>query len=323
MTLVERVRQRVVPAVPVPFDADGRLDDELQRVYVDWMATQPIGGVAVWAHTGRGMHLSNEQRERVLEAWCGGLGDIPVIAGVGVPETAHLPTEPAARTEFVIREALSLTRTAAQGGAHGVLIHPPTALMGLADEEDRIVEFHQAVCSVGLPAIAFFLYQQAGGIHYSSPLVERILAVKGILGIKVASLDSVVTFQDLARTVAAVPDALLVTGEDRFLGYTISLGAQAALIGLGAACTDRSAALFEAWIEKDWSRYLAASAAIDAFAQATFVAPMEGYVQRMLWALEADGVLPREAFDPLDPPLPARDRERERVFAAVRALRAV
>jgi 4-hydroxy-tetrahydrodipicolinate synthase len=267
------------------------------------------------------MHLSNEQREQVLEAWRGGLGDIPVIAGVGVPATAQLPTESAARTEFVIREALRLARTAAQGGARGVLIHPPTALMGLADEEDRIVEFHQAVCSVGLPAIAFFLYQEAGGIRYSPPLVERILAVEGVLGIKVATLDSVMTFQDLAQTVAAVPDAMLITGEDRFLGYTIALGAQAALIGLGAACTDRSAALFEAWVEQDWARYLALSRAIDAFAQATFVAPMAGYVQRMLWALEADGVLPREAFDPLDPPRPARDRER--VFAAVRALRAV
>jgi 4-hydroxy-tetrahydrodipicolinate synthase len=300
MSLAVRLRRRVTPAVPVPFDAEGRLDEELQSAYVRWMAKQPVGGVAVWSHTGRGMHLSEEQRQQVLDAWCGG---------------------PAARTELVMREAVRLTQVAAQGGASGVLVHPPTALMGLADEEDRIVEYHRAVCSVGLPTIAFFLYRQAGGIRYTPELLERLLVIEGMLGIKVATLDSVMTFQDLARVVATVPDSMLVSGEDRFLGYTIALGAEAALIGIAAACTDRSAALFEAWDAKDWSRYLAAAAAIDAFAQATFVAPMAGYVQRMLWALEADGVLPRVAFDPLQPPLPAGDRER--VFAAVKALRTV
>ncbi len=321
MSLAVRLRRRVTPAVPVPFDAEGRLDEELQSAYVRWMAKQPVGGVAVWSHTGRGMHLSEEQRQQVLDAWCGGVGDIPVIAGVGVPETVALPADPAARTELVMREAVRLTQVAAQGGASGVLVHPPTALMGLADEEDRIVEYHRAVCSVGLPTIAFFLYRQAGGIRYTPELLERLLVIEGMLGIKVATLDSVMTFQDLARVVATVPDSMLVSGEDRFLGYTIALGAEAALIGIAAACTDRSAALFEAWDAKDWSRYLAAAAAIDAFAQATFVAPMAGYVQRMLWALEADGVLPRVAFDPLQPPLPAGDRER--VFAAVKALRTV
>ncbi len=64
---------------------------------------------------------------------------------------------------------------------------------------------------------------------------------------------------------------------------------------------------------------MATSGALDAFARETFTAPMEGYVQRMLWALEADGVIPRGTIDAFAPKLPPT--ERERVVRAVRALR--
>ena len=69
----------------------------------------------------------------------------------------------------------------------------------------------------------------------------------------------------------------------------------------------------------EWERFQELSAAIDAFARRTFVAPMDGYVQRMLWALQADGVLPRNAHDPWAPTLAPANRES--VAAAVRALR--
>ena len=59
-----------------------------------------------------------------------------------------------------------------------------------------------------------------------------------MLGIKVATLDSVMTFQDVARLIRRqAPDKVLITGEDRFLGYSLMCGAEAALIGMGAACT--------------------------------------------------------------------------------------
>ena len=67
--LRQRVRQRVVPAVPVPCDAEGAIDQAAHRRYVAWMAGQSVGAVALWAHTGRGLHLSDEQRALVLRTW--------------------------------------------------------------------------------------------------------------------------------------------------------------------------------------------------------------------------------------------------------------
>ena len=78
--LAERIQWGLIPAVPVPFRGD-RLDGQAQREYARWMAAHPVAGVAVWAHTGRGPHLSAEQRREVLETWREALPDRVIVAG--------------------------------------------------------------------------------------------------------------------------------------------------------------------------------------------------------------------------------------------------
>jgi len=318
---------RVVPAVPVPFGGNGEIDAQLQDIYVAWMAEQPIGGVAVWAHTGRGMKLTDDQRESVMRVWRSGLAGKPLVCGVGVPESIALPSAASSLTDVVLRAVTDVAEGAVRNGADAALAHPPKSLAALPDAEERILDYHRAICSSGVPVIAFFLYEAAGGVSYSPRLIERIVELDGVIGIKVATLDSVMTYQDIIAVVEGIPGVLPITGEDRFLGYSLTVGsgagagagARSALIGLGAALTDCAAALLEARACAAWDRFQELTSVLDEFARATFRAPMEGYVQRMLWALEADGVFPREAFDPWCPGL-AFD-ERDRVFAAVRALR--
>src|SRR5208282_3618408 len=79
-----RIRHGLIPAVPVPFRADARIDAAAQERYAADMARQPVAGVAVWAHTGRGLHISREQRRQVLASWRNALGAARVmVAGVG------------------------------------------------------------------------------------------------------------------------------------------------------------------------------------------------------------------------------------------------
>ena len=50
---------------------------------------------------------------------------------------------------------------------------------------------------------------------------------------------------------------------------------------------------------------------IDDLAQHTFVAPIDGYIQRMLWCLVHQGVIPAEAaHDPWGPPVDPADFDR-------------
>jgi len=309
----------VIPAVPVPFNRDKAIDIPALGRYARWMAAQRIGAVAVWAHTGRGLRLTSSQRALVLSAWREALGSTPVICGVGVPPGEPLPDTPWARTDRVIDRSLAMAELARDGGAAAVLVYPPTPLRGLPDVDRRCLEVHRAITQVGLPVIAFYLYEAAGGVSYALDTVEALLDLAGVVGVKVATLDSVVTFQDVAAAVLRRTDRLLLTGEDRFLGYSLMCGAHTALIGIAAACTDRCVELVDAWFRQDLPPFVELSEALDRFAAATFLPPLEGYVQRMLWALEVDGVVPPGATDPFAPPLAAG--ERHRVEQAVRALR--
>src|SRR4029079_15713716 len=106
---------------------------------------------------------------------------------------------------------------------------------------------HEQLAELGLPLVLFYLYEAAGGVCYTTAVLDELLALPNVIGIKMATVDSVMTYQDVARHIQSRhPDKLLITGEDRFLGYSLLRGAQAALIGMGGVCTDLQAELLAA-----------------------------------------------------------------------------
>ncbi|MEP7225762.1 MAG: dihydrodipicolinate synthase family protein [Gemmatimonadales bacterium] len=290
--MLGRIDGGLIPAVPVPFRGTV-MDAEAQRGYARWMAGQPIAGVAVWAHTGRGPYLSAEQRREVLDTWRQALPTGVVIAGA---------------------RDIGMAIEARRGKADALLAFP---------QQNDPIGYHQRL-SRELPVIAFYLYQAAGGVAYDDATLHGILELPNVIGIKVATLDSVMTFQRVAAVLRQHPSKLLITGEDRFLGYSLLLGARAALIGMGAALPDLQADLLRARAAEDWTRFILLSDLCDRFGQTTFIDPMEGYIRRMLWAAAADGGLPPDACDdPWGPPLPVGEREAvERMVRDARATRA-
>lgn len=288
LTISQRLDWGLIPAVPVPF-RDSTIDEQAQADYARWMATQHSAGVAVWAHTGRGPHLTTSQRRVVLQSWRAALPDKVIVAGAN---------------------SVDMARDAQHGGADAVLAFP---------RGGDAASYHRDL-GQELPVIAFYLYEAAGGVDYDDATLHAILALDAVIGIKVATLDSIMTFQRIAGVMRDHSEKLLITGEDRFLGYSLMLGARAALIGMGSALTDIQAELLDAKRTGDDRAFLRLAAQLDAFGQATFREPVEGYIRRMLWALAADGVIPDDACDdPWGPALPAA--ERETVRRAVREAR--
>jgi 4-hydroxy-tetrahydrodipicolinate synthase len=304
--VVNHLARRLIPAVPVPFGPGGELDTAGLDRYAAWMSEQPIGGVAVWAHTGRGLRLSDSDRARVLTAWRRVLpGGRLLIAAAGA--------DPGKRgAAAVLASARAMARRAADLGADAVLVYPPVAFRDQEDCDCLVLDYHVQIAEAGLPLVLFYLYATAGGISYGPELLASLLERPEVLGIKIATLDSVITFQDIARLVRTrAPGKLVITGEDRFLGYSLMCGAQTALIGMAAACTGLQAQLLESYWQGDSERFLALNGAIDELAQHTFLAPMEGYIQRMLWCLVHQGVIPAEAaHDPWGPRLDPAEFDR-------------
>jgi 4-hydroxy-tetrahydrodipicolinate synthase len=294
-----RLRHGLIPAVPVFFSASGQIDSKAQEQYVEFMAGQSIAGVAVWAHTGRGLRMNREQRAQILESWARGLKTKKaVIAGVGgAPDASDAATCTAS--------ALAMAQEAAEYGVDAFLVYPPQSFGEAAGRERLALEYHRQLAALGIPLILFYLYEAAGGMNYSPDLLRQLLALPEVVGIKLATLDSVMTYQSIANLMAQEsPEKLLITGEDRFFGYSLMCGAQAALVGMGAVCTSLQHRMMKAWYSGHAGEFLDLSHKVDRLGQALFVAPMEGYIRRVLWALVHQGVLGREsAHDPWGPEL--------------------
>lgn len=312
----------LIPAVPVPFDREENYRPEDEEKLVQYHAASPAHGVAVWVHTGRGLLLPPEVREAVFKRWRAGLRpDQFLIAGIGCPTPAGAPLSESLSDETYIGRALELAKEAKDLGADGFLVYAPTKFRGRPEQDDKIIEYHEAIASVGVPLLLFYLYEAAGGISYSLDLIDRLLGIEGVAGIKVATLDSVMTFQDVAeRLRQSAPEVALLTGEDRFLGYTVMRGAVGALIGMGAVQPALQSELLASWREKRFARFTTLSNALDRFAETTFIDPMEGYIGRILIALARDGVIAEEAAH--DPWGSVLSREQvDRIGPALEALK--
>jgi 4-hydroxy-tetrahydrodipicolinate synthase len=299
----DRLVGGLIAATPVPLDGEGKVHQAGHESYLRYVASQPIAGVAVWAHTGRGLLLGDEMARKVLRDWREKLPNKLIIAGVGSMD---------ANLERATVRTLEMAENAARAGADALLVHPPTWLRQHTRRDELIVEHHRRVAVVGLPLILFYLYEAAGGVSYSPEVLDELLNMPQVVGIKMATLDSVMTYHDVSRQLQARhPEKLLITGEDRFLGYSLRCGARAALIGMGAICCDLQAELIRAHMTGTSARFLTLSDAVDTLAETVFVKPMEGYIKRLLWALVHLGVIPLDAAnDPWGPPLSQQEFER-------------
>src|SRR5215208_3224700 len=249
----ENLRARLdgglVPAVPVTLDGAGRLHAAAHDSYLRHMSGQPVAGVAVWAHTGRGLMLGRGMAAAVLRDWRAALPHKVIVAGAGAAASA--------RPDEATDRSVEMAECAARLGADAVLAYAPAWLRGSEDAGRLIVEHHRRLAAVGLPVVLFYLYEEAGGISYPPEVLDELLSMPEVVGIKMATLDSVMTYQAVARRISERhPDRLLITGEDRFLGYSLMRGARAALVGMGAACARMQAELIRAHVAGDATRFL-------------------------------------------------------------------
>ncbi len=277
---------QLIPALPVPFTRERIIHRDSHIRMAEYMNAAPIGGVTVWAHTGRGLLLTEEERSVVLTHWRESLPQSVLIAGAG--------------SRIMADQAKSL-------GADALLCHPPTHLRVPSSNilDEAIIEYHRELAQIGLPLILFYLYEAAGGISYSKNVLDVLFKLPNVIGMKIATLDSVMTFQDIARTIKSeYPDKLLITGEDRFFGYSLMMGADAALVGMGTALASLQSRMMQDLYTQRFAAFLTHSQLVDSFAMTTFVQPMDGYISRMLYVLARLGVISHDAtYDPFGPVL--------------------
>lgn len=302
----DALRNAVTAAILTPFDASGKAHVEAVGPYATSLVRDGVGALAVLAHTGRGLHLSDDVRKALVRTVRGAV-DVPLIAGIGLP--SYGSDSPSS----VERRLVHAGEEMAACGADALMVYPVAR-----DAHPDIAALHASVARAsGLPVVAFVLYEAASGHRYCVDLARRIVATEGVLGIKTAVLDDAMTCQDLITGCHAErPETIVFTGEDRMLGPSFMWGADAALVGIAAALPRLTVDLVNAWAQQRHSDFVAASGLVDALAALTFRAPMDTYVQRMAWLAEWEGRLPAElCHDPVS--APDFEYERRELVAAV------
>jgi len=84
-----QLERGVIAATPVPFSADGKVHEAAAASYMRYIAAQPLAGVAVWAHTGRGLKIDDETAENVLSGWRTNLAGKLLIAALARAKTSR------------------------------------------------------------------------------------------------------------------------------------------------------------------------------------------------------------------------------------------
>jgi 5-dehydro-4-deoxyglucarate dehydratase len=164
-----------------PFDADGRVDENLLRQHIDTTLAHSPGGVFPACGTGEFHALSTEEATRVVQVATETVaGRVPVVAGTGGP----------------LGHATTLARAAADAGADALLVLPPYLVGG---PQAGLVAYVEAVAAASdLPVVIY----HRGNAQYSVDSVRRLAQNPKVVGFK-DGVGDVGVAQQIVRAVAA------------------------------------------------------------------------------------------------------------------------
>jgi 4-hydroxy-tetrahydrodipicolinate synthase len=183
----------IIPAVVVPFAADGAIDAAALRENVTHLLDGGVNGLVVNGTMGEAGSLSEAERGLVIRTVVDHVaGRVPVTVGVSAGATAA---------------SVAYAEQAKASGAQAVMCLPPLLYRGTADE---LAAHFAAVAAVGLPVMAYN-NPEASAIDLTPPVVAAIAAaVPGIVAIKECSGDA----RRIAALLGATDLEVLVGGDD-------------------------------------------------------------------------------------------------------------
>ncbi|MGX5772759.1 5-dehydro-4-deoxyglucarate dehydratase [Microbacterium trichothecenolyticum] len=146
-----------------PFDADGRVDENLLRQHLAATLDHSPGGVFPACGTGEFHALSTDEATRVVQIATETVaGRVPVVAGTGGP----------------LGHATTLARAASDAGADALLVLPPYLVGG---PQAGLVAYVEAVAAASdLPVVIY----HRGTAQYSVESVRRLAANPKVVGFK-------------------------------------------------------------------------------------------------------------------------------------------
>jgi 4-hydroxy-tetrahydrodipicolinate synthase len=210
-------------ALVTPFRRDGSLDDEALARLVRFQLDGGVDFLVPCGTTGETPTLNHEEYltvvRRVAEL---AAGRVPVVAGVGGNNTAHV---------------IELARAVRPLGVDAILSVAP--YYNRPTQEGLFQHFQALAQATDLPIILYNVPSRTGS-NIEPPTVVRLAAIPNIVGIKEAS-GNLEQQMELLRTVP--PDFRVLSGDDSWTFPLMSLGAVGVISVVSNEAPDRVARL--------------------------------------------------------------------------------
>lgn len=296
----------IIPAVVTPMKSDFSVDFAQLKNYINWIkGFDGLGGVAVNMDTGEGIHLSRDEKIKILETWVELVdGKFPVLCGL---------------TTRYTKEAVEEAKLIQKIGADAIVVFPIPAYAGQPLPPEIPYRYHKAISdAVDIPLVLFQLQPALSGVFYDEETLVRLANIKNVVAIKEASADALKFVQTLNILRSLDKKISILTGNDDFILESFILGADGALIGFGTIAVAEQIEMFRAVKERNYDRAFELYSKIRPLEQVIFAPPVRDYRARVKEALKMIGVLKTSFVRP--PLLPVSSKDREKIKNALKNL---
>jgi 4-hydroxy-tetrahydrodipicolinate synthase len=268
----------IIPAIVMPMQADGAVDEKALRNYLKWLLPQGPVALAINTDAGEGPQLRPDEKLRILEVVAGEVaGQVPIVSGLGGVDTDGM---------------LDFGRKAKQRGADGWLLFPHPAWRGARGKDAVVIEYHQQAARLGLPIILFQLQAELGGVELPHETLAELVKIDEVKAIKEATFNAF-KYQQTVEFLRGLPKRIaILTGNDNFILESFILGGDGALIGFGAILLKEQVRMIGLQKKGKLKEALKLYERINPMAQATFASPVRDYRARLKEVLRLQGVLP-------------------------------
>jgi 4-hydroxy-tetrahydrodipicolinate synthase len=229
----------VVPAIPTPMDAHGRVDVAAAARLVDWHVARGVDGVFACGTTGEGPLLDDAERiavvRAVVDAAAGRVITVGQVGGITTDATS------------------SLARSLAGVGVTAVAVLAPYFYKHSPD--NLIAHFAEVARAVpDLPVLLYNIPQNTGNA-ITPEVVRGLRHVSNIVGMKDSTGDA---YGVLQIAVTAGPEFRILVGADLLMPSVAAMGLAGAISGPAAAAPEPYVALWRAAARGAWPDVLKA-----------------------------------------------------------------
>jgi 4-hydroxy-tetrahydrodipicolinate synthase len=215
----------VFPAIITPFKEDESLDEEGLKRNIEYLNKTGIAGIVPCGTTGESATLTFEEHKRVVEiaVEC---SQVPVIAGTGSNNT---------------REALELTRHAANAGADAALLITP--YYNKPNDRGMYEHFKTIAEKCSIPIILYNVPKRTG-IDLKPELVKKLSLIDNIVAVKEASG----SIPQLSQIIELTRDSSfsVLSGDDDLTLAAMALGAKGVISVVANVAPRKTVAMVEA-----------------------------------------------------------------------------